>query len=132
MFVFAGTDRRNASLIVETNTSVPIGAAARVPISSGAIVVLQVANGQQSGTAQFSYKVVGTKYNWYEKAFIGKSVPVYRLFLAALCLAFLMVICCPCACMLMVKLCRRACARRKTATKDSKVAPALVSDRSKR
>ncbi len=40
MFVFAGTDRRNASLVVETNTSVPIGAAARVPISSGAIVVL--------------------------------------------------------------------------------------------
>lgn len=40
MYVYAGNDRRNATLIVETNGSVPIGAPARVPISSGAIVVL--------------------------------------------------------------------------------------------
>ena len=40
MFVFAGTDRRNATLVIESNTSAPIGAPVRVPISSGAIVVL--------------------------------------------------------------------------------------------
>ena len=45
MFVFAGTDRRNATLVIERNSSAPIGAPVRVPISSGAIVVLQVATG---------------------------------------------------------------------------------------
>jgi len=40
MFVFAGTDRRNATLVIESNSSAPIGAPVRVPISSGAIVVL--------------------------------------------------------------------------------------------
>lgn len=45
MFVFAGTDRKNATLVVEANGSVPLGAPARVPISSGAIVVLQITSG---------------------------------------------------------------------------------------
>jgi hypothetical protein len=45
MYVYAGNDRRNATLIVELNGTVPIGAPARVPISSGAIVVLQVNSG---------------------------------------------------------------------------------------
>lgn len=45
MFVYAGTDRRNVTLIIEGNSSAPIGAPIRVPISSGAIVLLQVANG---------------------------------------------------------------------------------------
>ena len=95
MYVFAGTDRRNASLIVEQNASLSLGAPVRVPITSGAIVVLQVANGQTTGSAQFSYKVVGTKYNWYEKAFLNKSKKVYRLFLVSLWVAFLIVICVP-------------------------------------
>ena len=51
MFVFAGNDRRNATLIVEQNGTVPFGAAVRVPISSGAIVVLQARNGFTSGAA---------------------------------------------------------------------------------
>jgi hypothetical protein len=51
MFVYQGNDRRNATLIVESNSSVPIGAPVRVPISSGAIVVLQINNGQQTGNA---------------------------------------------------------------------------------
>ena len=45
MYVYAGTGRRNATQIVEVNGSLPIGAPVRVPISSGAIVVLQVASG---------------------------------------------------------------------------------------
>ena len=66
MWVFAGTDRRNASLVIESNGSVPIGAPVRVPIGSGAIVVIQATSGLSTVKAQFSYKVVGTKYNWYE------------------------------------------------------------------
>lgn len=45
MYVYQGNDRRNATLIVESNSSVPIGAPVRVPISSGAIVVLQINSG---------------------------------------------------------------------------------------
>ena len=91
-------------MVVEVNGSIPIGAPARVPISSGAIVVLQVASGQTAGNATFSYKVVGVKYNWYELPFIGKKFWVYVLFLVALALAFAIVVCCPvfsiicCAC----------------------------------
>jgi hypothetical protein len=40
MVVFAGDNRRNASMVVEANSSVPVGAPVRIPISSGAIVVL--------------------------------------------------------------------------------------------
>ena len=65
MWVFAGNDRRNASLVIEYNASVSLGAPVRVPVSSGAIVVVQVNTGQKSGNALFSYRVVGTKYNWY-------------------------------------------------------------------
>jgi hypothetical protein len=66
MWVFAGTDRRNASLVIENNSSLPLGAPVRVPISSGAIVVIQASSGLSTAKAQFSYRVVGTKYNWYE------------------------------------------------------------------
>jgi hypothetical protein len=98
MYVYAGNDRRNATLIVETNGSVPIGAPARVPISSGAIVVLQINSGSTSGNAVFSYKVSGVKYNWYEAPFIGKAYWVYILFLIALALGFAIVVCCPVFC----------------------------------
>jgi hypothetical protein len=67
MYVYSGTDRRNATLIVEGNANVPVGAPIRVPITDGAIIVLKV-NGptNPAGSATFSYQVVGTKYSWYE------------------------------------------------------------------
>ena len=40
MYVYNGNYRRNATLVIENNSSVPIGAPVRVPISNGAIVVL--------------------------------------------------------------------------------------------
>lgn len=40
MYVFSGNDRRNASLIIESNGTVVSGAPIRVPISEGAIVVI--------------------------------------------------------------------------------------------
>lgn len=99
MWIFAGTDRRNASMVIAANSSVPIGAPARVPISSGAIVVIQVNSGQQRGNASFSYKVVGTKYNWYERPFVGKKIVYFYLFLVSLALAFTIVVCCPFCCL---------------------------------
>ena len=50
-----GTERRNATSIVEGNASVPIGAPIRVPVSSGAIVVLQSVASATTGSAVFSY-----------------------------------------------------------------------------
>ena len=72
MYVYSGTDRRNTTLIVEGNSNVPVGAPIRIPITDGAVVVLQVQGAlSPAGSATFSYKVVGTKYNWYEELFLG-------------------------------------------------------------
>jgi hypothetical protein len=61
MNVFAGTDRRNASMVIQTNSTMPLGAPVRVKITDGAIVVLKVLGPKLStGSASFSYKVVGT------------------------------------------------------------------------
>ena len=56
MYVYSGTDRRNATKIVEGNANVPVGAPVRVPITDGAIIILKV-NGPISpaGSATFSY-----------------------------------------------------------------------------
>lgn len=40
MVVFAGDNRRNATMVVEANSSVPVGAPVKMPISSGAMVVI--------------------------------------------------------------------------------------------
>lgn len=63
----------------------------RVPISSGAVVVAQATSG--SGTAKFSFKVVGVEYTWYEKPFVGVEVGWYYMFLITLVIAALLVIC---------------------------------------
>lgn len=44
MYVFSGTNRRTARLLVEGNETMTLGAPIRLPISSGATVVLQVEN----------------------------------------------------------------------------------------
>ena len=61
MNVYAGTDRRNATMVIQTNTTLTLGAPVRVKITDGAIVVLKVIGPKSSaGSASFSYKVVGT------------------------------------------------------------------------
>jgi hypothetical protein len=40
MYVYSGTDRRNSTLVVESNSNVPVGAPIRISITDGAIVVL--------------------------------------------------------------------------------------------
>lgn len=62
-----------------------VGAPVRVPISSGAIIVSQAT--ARTGASQFSFKVVGTEYTWYEKPFVGLHVSAYYLFLITLVIA---------------------------------------------
>lgn len=61
----------------------PIGAPIRVPVSSGAIVVLQSLAPATTGSAVFTYQVVGDYYRWYEQPFIGLQMWIYYLFLIA-------------------------------------------------
>ena len=93
MYIYAGNNRTNATLVVETNSTVAVGAPVRIPISSGAIVVLQVSSlTATSGSAVFSYQVIGTKYRWFEYPFINLNIWYYWLFLAACALAAFLVI----------------------------------------
>lgn len=56
MYVYAGPNRRNASIAIEGNSTLAIGAPIRIPISSGAIIILQSNNPTSTiGTATFSY-----------------------------------------------------------------------------
>lgn len=72
MHVWRGSDRRNASLVVEANSTMAIGAPVRIPVSEGAIVTLRVADLKQNdGKATFSYMVSGTRYRWYERPFVN-------------------------------------------------------------
>ena len=51
----------------------PIRAPIRVPISSGAIVVLQSLAPATTGSAVFTYQVVGDYYRWYETIIFSSS-----------------------------------------------------------
>lgn len=41
MYVYSGTDRRNATKVIEDNSAVPFGAPLRIPVSDKAIIVMQ-------------------------------------------------------------------------------------------
>lgn len=72
-----------------------------MPISEGAIVVIQAASPAINGAASFSYVVVGGYYSWFDKPFVNIkwSLGGYYIFLTTLWIAFL-IICCvmPTAC----------------------------------
>ena len=78
VYVYAGTGRTNATLVIEDDEPVALnGASVTVPISSGLIIVLS------QGTAQFTYQVVGDLYTWYEAPFIGLWEGFYIMFQVA-------------------------------------------------
>ena len=93
MYVYQGNERRNYTKLIESNSNAPTGAPIRVPISEGAIVVLQTANiNSATSSATFSYRVEGTEYNWYEKPFIGDNQKYYIWFQIAMMIAISIVV----------------------------------------
>lgn len=81
MNVFSGTNRNNASLVIEQNQTVPVGTPIRIPYTSDAIITLRVDKLTSSNaSASFSYLVVGTKYKWFEIPFIGQPYWYYVSF----------------------------------------------------
>ena len=89
MYVYAGSDRRNASALIQSNLTMAVGAPIRIPFSyQGAIVVLMI-DGTDGikGSASFSYKMQGTPYSWYQAPFINLHIAWYYLFLIALVVA---------------------------------------------
>ena len=73
MYIYEGTDRHNASTFIEGNGTAAMGAPYRIPASSKAILVLQTVGGGGAGAGSFSYKVLGTEYPFWEKAFLGED-----------------------------------------------------------
>lgn len=80
-YVYKGTDRRNASAVIEGNVTAVVGAPYRVNVGDGAIVVLQATSA--SGSGSFSYQVIGAEYPWFEKPFIGQDVWLWYMFAVA-------------------------------------------------
>lgn len=158
MYVYAGTDRRNVTTVVQANDTVTIGAPVRVPVAfGGAIVVLQVDRTKNSaGSAGFSYQVDGIPYSWYEMYFVGLHwihFWVFRVIVGILMLAVLAAIVagpvgvfgvgpiltcvansavCVCLSSICIK-CRRSCKRKpKKGKKPSEVQAVKLNDFSTR
>lgn len=95
MKVFSGTDRRNATAAIQGNATAVLGAPIRVPTSSGgAIVVVYTDAPAVAGSVEFSHKVIGSNYKWFE--FVGTPIWVYYLFLVVCALALCLFINSPC------------------------------------
>jgi len=45
LYVYSGSERRNATFVIQDNSAVPIGAPIRVPVYDKAIVVMQSTGG---------------------------------------------------------------------------------------
>ena len=91
MKVFSGTDRRNATAAVHNNETAVKGAPIRVSTSNGGAIVVVYTNAPAvKGSIQFSHKVVGSVYKWFE--FVPTPFCVHYLFLAAFSLALCLVI----------------------------------------
>lgn len=82
MYVYAGTDRRNVTTVVDSNQTLTLGAPVRIPVSyGGAIVVLQVdRTANSAGNAGFSYQIDGLPYSWYEMYFVGYHYLLFWVF----------------------------------------------------
>lgn len=93
IYVYQGSERRNATMVVAGNAALAVGAPIRVPVTEQAILVMQSTGAQaRTGTAKFSYKVVGTYYSWYERPFIGIHVAWYYITIVIIFLVGLVVI----------------------------------------
>lgn len=87
--MYSGSDRHNATQVIESDSAASVGAPIRVPVSSNAIIVLQsVGERKQTGTGTFSFRVEGLRYNWYERPFIGMKVGAYYLTVTVIMVTF--------------------------------------------
>ena len=57
--------------MIEGDASMARGAPLSVPISDGAIVVLQITDADNSGEITFSYRIDALDYSWYQKYTVG-------------------------------------------------------------
>jgi len=64
MYIFTGKNRHNASLFIEENSTATTGAAYKISINDGAIVVVQSLGA--AGQISVTLKIEGSLYKWYE------------------------------------------------------------------
>ena len=73
LYIYEGTDRHNASALVEANATAVVGAPYHLPASSKAVLVMQTIPGGGTGSGSFSYIVRGSQYPFWEKPFLGEE-----------------------------------------------------------
>ena len=99
MYIYQGNDRRNLTSVIEANVSATSGAPFRINYGNEALVVLQVNAPARDGQVQFSYKMMGQKYKWFEYPFVGiwGSLVWYWITMVLILIALLIVVSSPIA-----------------------------------
>ena len=108
-WIYEGSDRHNVTTVVANNASAyERDAPYRVPVNSGAIVVFMTEKAGASssrtygGSGQFSYKISGGTYAFYERPFVNQPKYIMKaaiygsIGLALLCMLVFCCICCGC------------------------------------
>lgn len=73
-YIYDGTGRNNATVFIENNSTAPLGAPFRAPISSKLILVVTTAPNGMAGSASFSYQLFkAEEYSFYYQPFVGKD-----------------------------------------------------------
>jgi hypothetical protein len=107
MFVYKGPLRTNVTQAIEGDSLLVVGSPVSIPISDGAVVVLQIADLESAGEITFSYRVDALEYSWYQSYFVGSDPEYYLAFQIIFGFLLFMVVCFPpCGfCMLICSIC---------------------------
>jgi hypothetical protein len=68
---FGGTDRTNASRGLNLNQSYSVGSIMSIDVSMGVTILIYPRDYRFNSYFEFSYAVIGNKYSWIEKFFVG-------------------------------------------------------------
>jgi len=72
--LYGGTDRTNASINATFNNgSLNTGQTYSLDVSSGAVLLALPVVNKQNGGYEFSFKVKGEQYSWWEKWIVGPN-----------------------------------------------------------
>ena len=109
-YIYDGTGRGNATAFIEGNSTAPLGAPYRAPISSKIILVVTTAPNGMAGSVSFSYQLFDAEeYPFYYKPFVGVNDAAWYFTLSGvLLLPFIIFGICLCTCMY-CRCCQRCC-----------------------
>ena len=65
-YLYEGTDRHNATAVIEGNQTAVAGAPYNIPVGSKYIIVFMTDKDGFSGSGGFSWQIDGSFYPWWE------------------------------------------------------------------